>query len=383
MEKLEITKEILEYLTNKKIEDFFPKDVFYPNTKERDNIEENFEVERETIDEQSNKKNYSFEKLPSIKVFEKMVEINFIKVFRNILIISGESELKLLNVNKYYELIAHFRLVEQRKILTADISSLNNDSKIYLAIGGELPSIYIIDLQSYISLDYKLPPGPSTVLEEQLIGHRNSICEIKFHPKYPQILLSASKDNTVRMWNCINKDQICIFGGFNCYLSDVCSIDWHISGRFFVSSSIDGNIKIFEINNELLPRINLSINNIKIKTLLINKYLYSCSEIHSHVIDCVRFNGNFIISKSVDGIIKEWMPIFNRKNDYFFLINTYTYKFSEKIQNFKFCFNLNLNLLLIGNLIGEAYLFSTNSDEIEDNINYFHEQNLIKKLNVK
>ena len=94
---------------------------------------------------------------------------------------------------------------------------------------------------------------------------------------------------------------------------------------------------------------------------------YSCGNIHDNLIDCVKYNHNFIISKSVDGIIKEWKPLKDATGkDSFFLINIFVFNTKQLILGIKFAFFENN--IVIGNELGQIFLFDKNRTEMTNEV---------------
>jgi WD40 repeat protein len=262
-----------------------------------------------------------------------------------------------------------------------------------LAVGGSNCIIKILDLTN------KKEFG-------RLIGHRNDVYDLKFSPQNKNILLSASKDFSIRIWNIKNSLQIAILGGPKGHSADVLSIDWHLSGDYIVSSGIDNCIKIWKIYDNIRENIEKSFDfngkNNKINgennsigkeenkkkekffTIVTTKLIFSTKTVHENYVDCVKYNGNFIISKSMDGVIKEWLPIFNKESDYYYLINTYTYDTKEFIWYVKLSVDPDCKYIATGNTQGKLFVFNINEDgeeEIDTDFDYFYKNNYNYEIN--
>ena len=57
-----------------------------------------------------------------------------------------------------------------------------------------------------------------------MLGHGDAVNEISYHPVWPSIIASASKDLTVRLWHVPSQTPIAIFGGFQGHQDQILSL---------------------------------------------------------------------------------------------------------------------------------------------------------------
>lgn len=77
-----------------------------------------------------------------------------------------------------------------------------------------------------------------------------AINDIKYHPSIPHLLLSCSKDYSIRLWSTKNSTCVAIFAGIRGHRDEVLSIDISPDGRKFISGGIDHNIMVWDLASD-------------------------------------------------------------------------------------------------------------------------------------
>lgn len=375
--------ETIEYLKQMKLTDIFPESINSLNDYKQKNLEQkeednkiNDSLNNESKDEKGKSGNiptYILDKnnqKEKIKLVPNNI-INCICSYNNILLISNNNELKIYDISDHFESQGSIKMPGYDKnILCLAITEISNI--LYGVIGGDFSSIHVIDILSIQELT-----------GYQLIGHKNKVYQLEFHPHNKHLLLSASKDCTVRLWNFKRPELLVIFGGPNSFESDVLCIDWDNKGEFFVGSGVDCVVRIYKIEELIQNSIDLSMEKKNVKTILKSLPYFSCNDIHDNLIDCIKYNNKFIISKSVDGIIKEWLPFkdVNGQNS-FFLINIFVFNTKQLILGIKFCFVENN--IIVGNEMGQIFVFNKEKTELSKDVceHHFFQNNFTQIVNV-
>ena len=374
MEYISLDQDTYDYLTELTIDDFFPKDIFYQPSPITVNKPPQPLVQP------------SLPKHPPVKhvfqkhsafVFDKLLPVSCIKSFHNILIIGGGNLIKVYNIETNYELLSTYKFSDEDadcKVNAIAVTQINDYAEVYCVVAGSSPSLHVLNIIEHREVN-----------ENRLLGHRNEVYETHFHPCYAEILLSCSKDCTVRLWNILSAAQLAIFGGPDGHLADVLSVAWHSSGAYFASGGVDNSVKMYAINKKLRGNIVKSRDTKeRIKTVIVNYPFYSCKDVHDNYVDCLQFNGNFVLSKSVDGVIKEWLPVIKEEGNYYFLINTYVYETKERIFNVKFCLSLVNDIIVVGNEEGKGFVFAVNeAEETAMKDYYFYKNEPVDKFELK
>ncbi|KAM0040281.1 putative transcription factor WD40-like family [Helianthus debilis subsp. tardiflorus] len=148
-------------------------------------------------------------------------------------------------------------------------------------------------------------------IHKNLVGHGNSINEVRTKTLNPSLVLSASKDESVRLWNVQTGICILIFAGAGGHRNEVLSVDFHPSDVYRIAScGMDGTVKIWSMK-EFWKHVERSFTWEGLPSAFPTKrvqFPVLIASIHTNYVDCNRWLGDFILSKSVDNELILWEP---------------------------------------------------------------------------
>jgi len=234
-----------------------------------------------------------------------------------------------------------------------------------LAAAGETGNIRII-------CPYKLQ------IISTIEGHLSQrINELKFSIRVPELLLSASQDCTLKLFNVKTETVVAIFGGSEGHVDEVLCCDFNMSEDKMVSGSMDHSLKIWSTGTEAIKKkiqesqtYDSKTTKEAFSTVQMHFPLMTTRDIHNNYVDCCRFYGNFILSKTVDDYISMWKPADDLDKETALTPKPYTKVYVHDCQlTFtnqknvwfeKFGTDLGVRTVAVGNHRGKVYVWNIN-----------------------
>ena len=171
-------------------------------------------------------------------------------------------------------------------------------------------------------------------VERTLIGHGEAINDLKMHPKDPSLLITASKDESLRLWNLRTGSTVAVFAGLKGHRGEVVHVDFSSDGSKFASCGIDNSVRIWDVylNEKIVEAIKEShkIADLGVKDTYvyydetgtrqrskvpISQFpFFVTRKVHKHYVDCVMWVGDLLLSKSVHNRMFLWEPESDRES---------------------------------------------------------------------
>ena len=171
-----------------------------------------------------------------------------------------------------------------------------------------------------------------------LSAHTDEITDLQFSPTNEWLLLSASYDESIRLWNLRRGTNVAVFTGHDGHRRQVLSVAWHFSGHKFASCAMDNTIKLWNVkdaSNESAVCVEAAIEasedvmpndfpdikvyggkpkqvETKFKPVIQQTPYFSTNKVHTDYVDCVQFVGDLILSKSVHNKVVLWKPLLEK-----------------------------------------------------------------------
>jgi polycomb protein EED len=215
-----------------------------------------------------------------------------------------------------------------------------------------------------------------------LSGHGDDIYDLRFSPIDEWILLSASKDESLRMWNVKTSTCVAIFAGHEGHRDCVLSLGWHPHGLQFASGGMDTTVKLWNVgegtdvhaaiarSKSVTPKRWDERVDPKEKFRLVYEQMpiFSTDKVHTNYVDVVQYVGDLILSKDTNNMVVLWKPITTKTS------RGSNIKTQQRLPNevialrefevshcdvwfIRFATDYQCQMLAVGNLIGDIKVF--------------------------
>ncbi|KAK8146716.1 hypothetical protein G3M48_002693 [Beauveria asiatica] len=159
----------------------------------------------------------------------------------------------------------------------------------YICIGGGDAMVKIYDVRT-------------CTLVNCFAGHGGDVNDLATSPIDSSIIASASNDTSIRIWSLEEKFEaqpcLCILAGEG-HSWNLLSLAFHATGRYLVSGGHDQVINLWTMPD--LPTEPV------VTPLQVHYPHFSTSAVHSGIVDCVAFCGDYILSRAChDNVIVLW-----------------------------------------------------------------------------
>ncbi|XP_074645779.1 polycomb protein eed-B-like isoform X2 [Tubulanus polymorphus] len=210
---------------------------------------------------------------------------------------------------------------------------------------------------------------------KHFVGHGNAVNELKIHPNDPNLLISVSKDHALRLWNIKTSICVAVLGGVDGHRAEVLSADFDLEGERIVSCGMDHSLRIWRLDK---PEVQEAIEHSytydpkkedkSFKTVPVHFPDFSTRDVHRNYVDCCRWFGKLILSKSCENKIVCWKPgkmfqdSLKLTDPSVTVLHQFEYKECE-IWFMRFSMDFFQKILVVGNQVGRLYVWDL---DVED-----------------
>ena len=210
------------------------------------------------------------------------------------------------------------------------------------------------------------------MLVSTLSGHGDDIYDLKFNPINTWLHMSASKDESMRLWNVQTCTCLAIFAGHEGHRDSVLSVAWHSQGDRIVSAGMDTTVKLWNVNHILPTNATTSKpwlpkNDRPFRAAVYEQMPYfSTNKIHTNYVDSVQFVGDLVLSKDTHDTVVLWYPELSKSSSGKSagvrlpseVIALREFSIPKcNVWFVRFCTDINVTILAVGNTQGEIKLW--------------------------
>ncbi|KAJ3035407.1 hypothetical protein HDV00_004005 [Rhizophlyctis rosea] len=215
--------------------------------------------------------------------------------------------------------------------------SMPNDA--VLAAGGTDTTIHILSIAKSEEL-------------KQLSGHAGPILDMVSHPTDVNLVLSLSKDGTIRLWHLGAEKALAI------YKQKATALALHPFGTSFLTANTDGSVSDWDIPEDVLNLSADEARTVPVENIVEGVKVAGPSRLHgSSYVDSIRYVAENVLSKSVDGKILLWDPETSQ------VIRKFTVKGNEN-NRCRFDVTPDNQFFCIGNENGGVFIYNLTSGKL-------------------
>jgi polycomb protein EED len=192
---------------------------------------------------------------------------------------------------------------------------------------------------------------------------------MKFHPTLPHLILTCSKDYSIRLWNIKNSTCVAIFAGIQGHRDEVLTIDISLDGQKFLSGGIDHQVKVWSLNCEEIEEKVAKSEEIEafgrgvFKAIRLHFPEFSTRDVHGNYVDSVKWFGDTFLTKSCENNII-WWKVKDATNSRGLVVSKlFTFDIIDcDIWFMRMELDLAMKYLAVGSQSGKVFVFDLNTE---------------------